>query len=138
MPEPITCTNCMGSGWDPNGCVINGPDCDLDDHLIEHTHCCPICDGTGKRVPDLMDALMKSFADAKAARSGATMPEPTVRCSGTLGEKPWWMSWGQYDPCPCRLPAGHDGDHWCEHLDTPDPRENGHAIAPEDPHQNGS
>ena len=62
------CTNCMGSGWDPNGCVINGPDCDLDDHLIEHTHCCPICDGTGKRVPDLMDALRKSFADAKAAR----------------------------------------------------------------------
>lgn len=49
----------------------------------------------------------------------------TMRCDGTLGSKPWWMSWGQYDPCPCLLPEGHDGPHWCEHLDTPDPRKNG-------------
>lgn len=51
-----------------------------------------------------------------------------VRCTGTLGDKPSWMSWGQYDPCRCRLLAGHapveggDDGHWCEHLSVPDPR----------------
>lgn len=38
------------------------------------------------------------------------------RCEGTLGSKPWWMSWGQYDPCRCDLPEGHDGPHDCWHL----------------------
>lgn len=59
----------------------------------------------------------------------------TKRCSGTLGSKPWWMSWDQYDPCPCLLPEGHDGDHWCEHLDTPDPRKNGSHAPADNPHE---
>lgn len=48
--------------------------------------------------------------------------EVDPRCTGTLGSRPEWMSPGQYDPCRCRLDAGHDGPHWCEHLDEPDPR----------------
>lgn len=38
-----------------------------------------------------------------------------LRCVGTVGSKPWWMSHDQYDPCRCILPPGHDGDHVCEH-----------------------
>lgn len=38
-----------------------------------------------------------------------------VRCLGTLGKRPSWMSPDQYDPCRCELPNGHDGDHRCEH-----------------------
>lgn len=90
--------------------------------------------------PDHPDHPLHGLANERKARERRKQSRPQAfqRCSGTLGSKPWWMSWGQYDPCACRLPEGHDGDHWCEHLDTPDPRENGHAIAPEDPHQNGS
>lgn len=45
-----------------------------------------------------------------------------VRCEGTLGSKPWWMSWGQYDPCRCDLPMGHEpsaddpSGHSCKHV----------------------
>lgn len=45
------------------------------------------------------------------------------RCEGTLGERPWWMSPGQHDPCRCRLKVDHPADltderggHWCEHI----------------------
>lgn len=51
-----------------------------------------------------------------------TWPEPDPRCTGTLGSRPDWMSPDQYDPCRCRLDAGHEGAHWCEHLGSPDPR----------------
>jgi hypothetical protein len=60
--------------------------------------------------------------------AGSVTDNRQARCEGTLGEKPTWMSWGQYDPCRCRLAAGHepveggDGGHWCEHLSIPDPR----------------
>lgn len=45
----------------------------------------------------------------------AALGELPERCPATLGERPSWMSPGQYDPCHCRLPNGHDGDHECSH-----------------------
>lgn len=51
------------------------------------------------------------------------MPRPAPkRCEGTLGTRAYWMGVDQYDPCQCRLDNGHEGPHWCEHLDEPDPR----------------
>lgn len=37
------------------------------------------------------------------------------RCPATLGKRPTWVGVDQYDPCSCRLPNGHDGDHKCSH-----------------------
>lgn len=37
------------------------------------------------------------------------------KCPGTLGDKPFWMSWDQYDPCSCVLEKDHEGDHVCKH-----------------------
>lgn len=34
-------------------------------------------------------------------------------CGRDLGSRPSWMSPDQYDPCPCVLPEGHDGDCAC-------------------------
>jgi hypothetical protein len=56
------------------------------------------------------------------AAPGEPEPGGVGRCTGTLGSRPEWMSPDQYDPCRCRLDAGHDGPHWCEHLGAPDPR----------------
>lgn len=47
------------------------------------------------------------------------------RCQRTIGSRPSWMSPDQYDPCRCRLGRSHEGDCWCEHLDSPDPRDDG-------------
>ena len=50
-------------------------------------------------------------------------PEPApARCGARLGKRPEWMSPGQYDPCECDLPAGHDpspddpSGHSCKHV----------------------
>lgn len=50
-----------------------------------------------------------------------TRPTVTLAesCPGTVGEKPYWMSWDQYDadggPCKCILPPGHEPPCACEH-----------------------
>lgn len=40
-------------------------------------------------------------------------------CSGTVGDKPGWMSWDQYDasggPCECILIQGHKPPCVCLH-----------------------
>ena len=38
-----------------------------------------------------------------------------ARCTFTW-PLPWWMGPEQDDPCRCDLPAGHAGDHSCEHI----------------------
>lgn len=53
-------------------------------------------------------------------RIGCGHPLDGQRCEGTLGEKPSWMSWGQYGPCRCLLTEGHGGEHECEHTRFPD------------------
>lgn len=62
------------------------------------------------------------YLDAPVFRDGS---HDDGRCRGTLGTRPGWMSPDQYDPCRCYLDRGHAGPHWCDHLDTPDPRESG-------------
>jgi hypothetical protein len=62
---------------------------------------------------------------ARAELAGA---EADPRCRAELGRRPEWMGVDQWDPCRCRLDAGHEpveggeDGHWCEHLDVPDPR----------------
>lgn len=45
----------------------------------------------------------------------AATPGVPERCIDTLGSRPSWMGVDQYDPCRCKLPNGHDGDHLCSH-----------------------
>jgi hypothetical protein len=62
---------------------------------------CHACDGHGCR------------------HCSAEQPVEPERCSGTLGDKPSWMSNSQYaaegGPCRCELPAHHVGSHQCAH-----------------------
>lgn len=39
-----------------------------------------------------------------------------VACGAEVGRRPEWMGVDQYDPCPCVLDKGHDGQpHECCH-----------------------
>lgn len=40
----------------------------------------------------------------------------TLKCGKGLGSRPSWMSPDQYDPCPCLLDLGHEGDCACSHV----------------------
>lgn len=55
------------------------------------------------------------LADRARALLDAATPETPERCIDTLGSRPSWMGVDQYDPCRCKLPNGHDGDHLCSH-----------------------
>lgn len=59
-------------------------------------------------VPIVDDATLQEVEDMVLG----TLPS---RCPATLGKRPTWMGVDQYDPCSCRLPNGHDGDHECAH-----------------------
>lgn len=92
--------------------------------------------GDGDRYRDAASALNALVAERR--RQEVDRRPLGGRCHGTLGSRPEWMSPDQYDPCRCRLEDGHDGPHWCEHLGSPDPRDNGLSIAPPETDQNGS
>lgn len=80
--------------WAGGGCV-----CSVLDLAAEHHRYCE-CD------------------DCIAAASPQPEPQPAPKpepCKGTLGDKPSWMSEGQFRPCRCELLSGHDGEHQCEH-----------------------
>ena len=59
--------------------------------------------------------LVEVTAERARALLDAATPETPERCIDTLGSRPSWMGVDQYDPCRCKLPNGHDGDHLCSH-----------------------
>jgi len=81
-------------------------------------------DYVGRPLVDAPDDVRRYYRSVLAAAADrldsalADQPEQeSTRCSGTLGSRPSWMSEGQYDPCRCKLPGGHSGEHACEHTD---------------------
>lgn len=59
-----------------------------------------------------LDAVMAETIDTLRARPSILATDP--RCTYTW-PLPGWMGPDQDDPCRCDLPAGHDGEHSCEH-----------------------
>jgi hypothetical protein len=50
----------------------------------------------------------------------AALAAPALEaCGRDAGKRPGWMSPGQYDPCPCVRPKGHEGPCGCRDHDRP-------------------
>jgi hypothetical protein len=71
----------------------------------------------------VLAALVEAHGLDEVLRMAKGLPPivPDPRCSYTF-PLPSWAGEDQMDPCRCRLDVEHDGEHWCEHLDDPDPR----------------
>lgn len=53
------------------------------------------------------------------AREPRDTPPQDAQCAYTFPLR-WWMGKDQEDPCRCDLPSGHDGEHACDHIRSPD------------------
>lgn len=69
---------------------------------------------TASRIADLLTRPIVDDATRQEVEDMVLGALPS-RCPATLGKRPTWVGVDQYDPCSCRLPNGHDGDHECSH-----------------------
>lgn len=86
--------------------------------ICDHEHGCDQweldTEATGAHYVDpTADPLSHWFIDR--IRDLAFCPDHKVCGADVPGTVPAWAGEDQIDPCTCVLPAGHEGEHRCDH-----------------------